>query len=483
MLRSVFAALLSLSCFLPGPAADEPVDVGGRKQLFIDGRFISDSDNVELHTNQAQKLGLISDEQGRPIFQHVSRVFEVDGKTRLYVGADGLNVLESEDGLRFKNAGSIPGGVLPTIFLDPHDPDPARRYKLFRMELKDPFDPATDGVFASYSPDGINFTSAGRVLPFYADNPTVVWWDARIGKYVIYLRALALDSENQRRIARIETDDPLKPWPFKPASTGSMFFTTENADVVLQADDRDDPHSDIYYNAATLYPEAQDVYLMFTAQFRHFSPDRHPFIRPPTPGRWEDFGLLEVQLAVSRDGIRWDRPSREPYFPTGLADEWDRWYAVMAPGMVRHGNYFYQYYVSSGRTHDSAILRPEYDKAPNPLGGIGVVKQRLDGFVSADADYRGGWLQTPPLTFSGNRLRLNLDSGAMGAVFVEFRDADGTPLPGFTLSDCEEIGGNFIDQSVYWKGSPDLSSLRGQPIRIRFQLTRAKLYAFQFSNE
>ncbi|MBA3314610.1 MAG: hypothetical protein H0T47_15150 [Planctomycetaceae bacterium] len=75
------------------------------------------------------------------------------------------------------------------------------------------------------------------------------------------------------------------------------FPSIENLPVVLQADAEDDPHSDIYYNAATIYPWAQDIYLMFPTHFRHFSPQRNPFIRPRTPGGWEDFGMLEVQLA------------------------------------------------------------------------------------------------------------------------------------------------------------------------------------------
>lgn len=190
--------------------------------------------------------------------------------------------------------------------------------------------------------------------------------------------------------------------------------------------------------------------------------------------------MLEVQLAVSRDGVRWQRPSREPYFPTGLADEWDRWYAVMAPGIVRRGNYLYQYYNSSGRLHDSAVLRPEYAESARQLGGVGIVRQRLDGFVSADADYKGGALRTPPLIFKGNTLRLNIDTGSMGTAFVEIQDESGQPIPGFSLADCEEIGGNFIDQRVYWKGKSDVSALAGKPVRLHFQLKRAKLFAFQF---
>ncbi|MBX3437005.1 MAG: hypothetical protein KF861_05910 [Planctomycetaceae bacterium] len=473
-----FLTIVSLLAIAPG----EPIDVSDRKQLFIDRRFIADSDNVELRTNPAQKLGLLRDEQGGPFQGHISRVLDENGTVRLYLGAESVEVLESEDGLNFRRTGvTISGGGFTTLFIDPHDPDPTRRYKLFYLEFWPPFDPETHGVYASYSADGVHFTKVGRVLPFFTDNPTIVHWDERIQKYVIYTRAFCYDNENQRRIARIETDDPLKPWPYTKTAEHRLFPSIDNLPVVLEADHEDDPHSDIYYNAATLYPWAQDVYLMSLANFRHFSPQRNPFIRPRQPDQWEDFGMLEVQLAISRDGIRWERPSREPYFPTGLADEWDRWYAVMGPGIVRRGNYLYQYYYSSGRLHDSAILRPEYDESAGQLGGVGVVRQRLDGFVSADVDHHGGWLTTPVLTFRGNRLQLNIDTGSMGTAFVELQDVDGRPLPGFTLADCEEIGGNFIDQQVYWKGSSDVSSLAGLPIRIHFKLKRAKLYAFQFT--
>ncbi len=37
---------------------------------------------------------------------------------------------------------------------------------------------------------------------------------------------------------------------------------------------------------------------------------------------------------------------------------------------------------SKGRLHDSAMLRP------SPLSGL--VRQRFDGFISTDADHRGG---------------------------------------------------------------------------------------------
>jgi hypothetical protein len=179
---------------------------------------------------------------------------------------------------------------------------------------------------------------------------------------------------------------------------------------------------------------------------------------------------------VIEDGGKLNRP----YFPMGLPDEWDRWLAMMGVGMVRRGNSLFQYYWSSGRMHDSGILRPEYDKDLQPRGGIGALRQRLDGFMSADFAYTGGTLTTPPMVFSGTHLRLNVDSGGMGTAFVEIIDAQGKPIPGFTRAESEEIGGNFLDAPARWKGNADLSTLRGKPISLHVSARGTKLYAFQF---
>ena len=486
---------------------DRALAVGNRKQLFIDDRFLASSHNISLTANPAQKLGPVMQSEKVPWELHpgfVGNVFEDGGKFKMYYGAytpagRALAYAESADaihwtrprlglvevaGNRDNNLVMLDGGgkcpEIATVFLDDRDV-PQRRYKLFVCVWSEPYDPKRDGVWAYVSRDGRDFQEAGRVLPLTIDNPVNVQWDGRIGRYVIWTRALIPGVENQRQIARIETLDPLKPWPYNtqaPDAKGRA--TPEHLKVVLKADDDLDPHSDLYYNNAIKYPWAQDAYLMFITPFRHFSPGRQPFFRFK-PGN--DYGLVETQLAVSRDGIRWARPSRWPYFPMGLPDQWDRWMCTMGRGMIRCGNYLYQYYNSSGRTHDSGILRPEHDKLIELRNGIGAVRQRLDGFVSADADHRGGWLVTPPVVFEGRCLRLNIDTGAMGTAFVEIRDAQGRPIPGFTLAEAEEIGGNYADQRVYWKGKTDVSPLAGKPIRLYFRMTRAKLYAFQFADE
>ncbi len=476
-----------------------PLDVGDRKQLFIDRRFIAQGQSVGLVMNQAQKVGIAIDSKTEPWEKGTGgyfRVIEDGGKFKLYYGAftnagHSLGYAESDDGIRWtkpslglvdiggsraNNLIYADGAIDATIMVDPRDV-PGRRYKMFRSRIS--HDPAVSGVYASYSADGIHFNEAGRVFPMWPETSLIADWDPRIGKYVIFTRVFVRDHENQRRVGRIEADDLLKPWPYTPTNPLLSPPSPSNVPMVLSADDRDGPFCDLYTNAAHLYPHAQDVYLMFPTPFRHFAPPRQPWFRFQ-PGN--DYGLIEVQMAVSRDGIRWERPDRRPYFPLGLPDEWDRWLAIMGVGMVRRGSYLYQYYWSPGRTHDSGILRPEYDDLVPNGSAIGILRQRLDGFMSADFAYTGGTLTTPPIAFSGSHLRLNIDTGGMGTAFVELRDAEGQPLPGFRHADCEEIGGNFIDVPVCWKGRADLSSLRGRPIVMHIAARGARLYAFQFAS-
>ena len=101
---------------------------------------------------------------------------------------------------------------------------------------------------------------------------------------------------------------------------------------------------------------------------------------------------------------------------------------------------------------------------------------RLDGFASAHAGYSGGELITRPLIFDGTRLELNYSTSAAGAVRVELQEASGASINGFTLRDSRELIGDEIERIHEW----DLSAHRGKPVRLRFQLKDADLYAFRF---
>jgi hypothetical protein len=63
---------------------------------------------------------------------------------------------------------------------------------------------------------------------------------------------------------------------------------------------------------------------------------------------------------------------------------------------------------------------------------------------------------------------------------VEIQDSAGKALPGFAAADCVELLGNRLAMPVRWKQGGDLSALAGKPIRLRFVMKDADLYALQF---
>ena len=48
------------------------------------------------------------------------------------------------------------------------------------------------------------------------------------------------------------------------------------------------------------------------------------------------------------------------------------------------------------------------------------------------------------------------------------------------MADCVSVDRNGVAQEVWWKQGPDVSAFSGVPVRLRFKMRSAKLYAFQF---
>jgi hypothetical protein len=106
---------------------------------------------------------------------------------------------------------------------------------------------------------------------------------------------------------------------------------------------------------------------------------------------------------------------------------------------------------------------------------------RIDGFVSLTASLAGGELETKTLKFQGNRLSLNLSTSAAGSVRVEIQNANGAPLPGYTLADAHELYGDSLNLAAAWKDrDTDVGTLAGQPVRLRFVVRDADVFSYQF---
>lgn len=106
---------------------------------------------------------------------------------------------------------------------------------------------------------------------------------------------------------------------------------------------------------------------------------------------------------------------------------------------------------------------------------------RTDGFASVSAPWAGGEMVTKPFLFTGRELEINYRTGAPGFVRVEIQDPDGAPIPGYALGDCPEIIGDEIGRIVSWRQGADVSRLAGRPVRLRFAMKDADLFAMRFT--
>jgi hypothetical protein len=87
-------------------------------------------------------------------------------------------------------------------------------------------------------------------------------------------------------------------------------------------------------------------------------------------------------------------------------------------------------------------------------------------------------LTTKPLVFIGDTLIVNANAEG-GSITVEALDADNQPIEGFSAAQCRPLTTDDLRHVVTWNDNPDCHTIQGRPIRLRFQLERAKLYSFE----
>jgi len=281
----------------------------------------------------------------------------------------------------------------------------------------------------------------------------------------------------------------------------SRFADVDDSPAVLRFDEKD-PKShgpgrkdgiqvaDFYTNATIKYPRAQDAYYMFPSEYFHYG----TFLKDFRKGQPVNAGTLDARFAASRDGILWKRYDRRAFVDLGMKGEWDSRSIYMVYGLVPTDNEkeMYMYYYGSNTLHgwdrddqhrerNKRLLRRAGGAPKTEIHGIGRLIIRRDGFVSATASYTGGEFLTPPLTFKGDELVLNVDTSAVGMVQVAVLDEHKKPIQDYTLEDCDEIHTtNETNRVVTWNGEGRVSRLSGKPVRLRFVIRDADLYAFQF---
>ena len=331
------------------------------------------------------------------------------------------------------------------VFRDPNGQE-GDRYKMVYCAKTD----EAPYLAGAVSPDGLAWSGLEQpVIPRqYADTQTVIVWDASRQIYVGYFRDWpAGDIQPGRRIVTHATTPDFYHWPERV--------------TVFAADSQDDAGTDVYTSGYTPWPGAQNGHIMF------------PCFYPRTRD------TMETHLAVSRDGLNWERPGREPLWGGyGAPGSYFRAGTMASQGIISPEPGQWQFFVGChARTHNQT----HYDDGLGGPSGLWRATIREDGLMALAAEARGEcW--TDALTFEGDRLRVNAWTHYGGAVRLGLCAEDGTPVPGYALDDCDPLTGDQLWPAVTWKGNADLAPFREQPVRLHLQLTRARLHAWRIGD-
>jgi hypothetical protein len=188
---------------------------------------------------------------------------------------------------------------------------------------------------------------------------------------------------------------------------------------------------------------------------------RAPHIYVALPTRFMDKrgAATDILFMTTRGGDGYDRQFTQSFIRPGLGTD----------GWANRANYAAIGIHPTGVTEMSLFL----------TGGRRYTL-RLDGFASVNAPLAGGEFLTKPFRFTGAKLELNYSTSAAGQIRVEVQDADGQPLPGLALEECEPIWGDHLARIVQWKRGDEVSAAAGKPVRLRFEMSDADLYSIRF---
>jgi len=447
---------------------EDIMDIGSRLELFVDDCLIEAMEGVvlKLHHPIPREVALCLDRPWEGPISYDPVVIKEGDRYRMWYrgwysegGALRTCYAESSDGIVWERVtvGDIEfeGSKENNIVIDgsaaravcvfgdenPDAPD-AERYKATGVGV------AIEGratIMALISADGIHWKPMQEepiiVAPAespHFDSHNIFFWDGLKGHYVAYLRDWI---EPGIRSIRRGTSPDFRAWS-----------------ALKAIDMGDSPTEQLYKNAAQPYFRAPHIYLMFP---KRFVPERKAIATAPHPG------VSDTVFMSSRDGCRWDRRFMEAFLRPGMdPDNWTDRNMYVGPRVTPTG------------PDEMSIYYMEHYR--HPTVRIRRASLRTDGFVSVHARYDGGELLTKPLTFEGEALVLNYATSAVGSVQVEIQDAEGRPIPGYSLSEACEIYGDEVERVVSWTEGADVGRLAGRAVRLRFAMKDADLFSMRF---
>lgn len=469
--RRSYYALFGLVLLILGAAttgrADGVIDIGSRRELFVDRLLVDQMQGVDFKLHAPTKAPrsrqplperhMVTIIQEGDKYRAWYRDFDPDYTGEKHSGHPGEAVFyaESRNGhdwtfpkLRLQKIGgslennAVLANLPPFLtnfmpFLDPRPGvDPAERYKAV-AGYPGPGDKRGStkkgiGLYGFVSPDGLQWTKRNEIIPYRSewrhafDSPNVAFWSEAEQLYVCYFRTWT-SPDRLRSISRATSPDFVTwsdPVEMKPNLAGEHLYTS-------------------YTHP---YARAPHIYIALPTRYV-------PGVKDSADVVMEN--VTDVLFMTTRAGsTHYDRLFTEAFIRPGL--EARRW--------TNRANYVAQNVHQTSPTELSIYHRS---------GDRYVL--RLDGFTSIHAGSAEGTMTTKPVVFNGNALEVNYSTGALGFVQIEILDAKDR-----VVATSDRLIGDSVGQVVKWKKNARLADLAGKPVRLRFTLREADLYSLRF---
>lgn len=444
------AFLVGLGSDISSVHSAEPVEIGNRRELFIDGYLIdqmTDGVSQQLIRPEPKEVVFVTDEPWEGNTSGYYTVFQENGISRMiYRGwqhdekkkaahKEVTCYAESQDGIHwtkpklglFEWNGSKennivwlgPGTHNFTAFRDDNpDTPPEARYKAFGG--------GRGGLLPFQSPDCKHWKLMQQkpvITNGAFDSQNLAFWDADRKEYRAYWRYFG----NGVRSIRTATSQDFLHWE----NEADLSYT------------KGTPREHLYTNAIQKYVRAPHLFLGFPTRYEPKSQQVEPI------------------LMTSRDGVTFHR-SLDPVIPrTAPKDRNHNRSNYMVWGMLQ----------LPGKPNEISVYGTENYYEPSP-GRVRRFVYRVDGFVALRGNKNGGTMTTKPLSHKGNQLRMNYQVRPGGRLMVEALNTQGE-----TIGKSQPITGDAVDEPVKWDQDPGLDS---GVVQLRLHLKDADVYAIQF---
>ena len=354
------------------------------------------------------------------------------------------------------------------VVVDVAAANPGQRYKMAHYDFSMDQGQEYPGLCVAFSPDGVHWTKEQRapllrsaygkrgvpvpfagetespwLLPLSISDATDVFYDPPRQRFSLYHKMW------------IDGPDGGMFWKHGMGYTHSENFVDwARPQLVLTPDEFDPLWVEFHHSPVFYYNDCYFALLQIL-------------------NRAERGGVMDCELAISRDGTRWQRPFRQPFFlPRSSGHQFDSGSILTNGTPVVLADEFRFYY---GGYSEGATGADDYSLTT----GVGLATLPRDRFVSLTPQQEIGQVTLKPVDISGCRgLTLNANAQA-GTVWVEVLDEEGRRIPGFDRAHALPIKGDRLEHPVAWQEGT-LQQVPVKNVMLRIYIENAELFAVTY---